>query len=73
MPAKLALGLLRRLAELRGQLTILLVEQRSELALSLAETAVVLERGRIAFSGASCERLRDEAAQQRWLGVGGVP
>jgi branched-chain amino acid transport system ATP-binding protein len=65
--------LFARLAELRGQLTIVLVEQKIELALSFAETAIVLERGRIAFSGASCELLRDEAAQQRWLGVGGIP
>jgi branched-chain amino acid transport system ATP-binding protein len=65
--------LFTRLGELRGQLTIVLVEQKIDLALSFAETAIVLERGRIAFSGASCELLRDEAAQQRWLGVGGAP
>ena len=62
--------LFMRLAELRGQLTIVLVEQKIELALSFAETAIVLERGRIAFSGASSKLLHDEAAQQRWLGVG---
>jgi branched-chain amino acid transport system ATP-binding protein len=65
--------LFERLGELRGQLTVVLVEQKIELALSFAETAVVLERGRIVFSGASGELLRDEAAQQRWLGVGGNP
>ena len=65
--------LFARLGELRGQLTILLVEQKIELALSFAETAVVLERGRIVFSGASSKLLRDEAAQQRWLGVGRAP
>jgi branched-chain amino acid transport system ATP-binding protein len=65
--------LFTRLGELRGQLTILLVEQKIDLALSFAETAVVLERGRIVFSGASSKLLHDEAAQQRWLGVGGAP
>jgi branched-chain amino acid transport system ATP-binding protein len=65
--------LFARLGELRGQLTILLVEQKIDLALSFAETAVVLERGRIVFSGASGKLLHDEAAQQRWLGVGGAP
>ena len=65
--------LFARLGELRGQLTIVLVEQKIELALSFAETAIVLERGRIAFSGASSKLLHDPAAQQRWLGVGGAP
>ena len=65
--------LFARLGELRGELTIVLVEQKIELALSFAETAIVLERGRIAFSGASSKLLHDPAAQQRWLGVGGAP
>jgi len=62
--------LFERLSELRSQLTILLVEQKVELALSFAESALVLERGRVVFRGASAELARDEAAQQRWLGVG---
>jgi branched-chain amino acid transport system ATP-binding protein len=62
--------LFSRLSELRRQLTIVLVEQKIELALSFAETALVLERGRLVFAGASADLRRDDAAQQRWLGVG---
>jgi len=40
------------------------------LALCFAETVIVLERGKIVFHGPSAELARDEAAQQRWLGVG---
>jgi branched-chain amino acid transport system ATP-binding protein len=58
------------LSELRSQLTIVLVEQKIELALSFADTALVLERGRLVFQGASADLRADEAAQQRWLGVG---
>jgi branched-chain amino acid transport system ATP-binding protein len=62
--------LFARLAELRSQLTIVLVEQKVELALGFADSALVLERGKIVFSGPSAALARDEAAQQRWLGVG---
>jgi len=62
--------LFARLAELRSQLTILLVEQKVDLALAFAERALVLERGKVVFSGASAALARDGAAQQRWLGVG---
>jgi len=63
-------NLFLRLSELRAQLTIVLVEQKVDLALSFAETVIVLERGKIVFDGPSVELARDEAAQQRWLGVG---
>jgi branched-chain amino acid transport system ATP-binding protein len=38
-------------------MTIVLVEQRARIALELAERAMVLDRGRIAWSGASAELL----------------
>jgi len=63
-------ALFARLGELRSQLTLVLVEQKVELALSFAETALVLERGKLVFRGPSAELRADEAAQQRWLGVG---
>ncbi|MEO8177689.1 MAG: ABC transporter ATP-binding protein [Deltaproteobacteria bacterium] len=63
-------NLLARLSELRAQLTIVLVEQKVDLALSFAETVIVLERGKIVFRGASAALALDEGAQQRWLGVG---
>ncbi|MEY2931767.1 MAG: hypothetical protein RL033_2516 [Pseudomonadota bacterium] len=62
--------LFARLSELRSQLTLVLVEQKIELALSFAETVLVLERGKPVFHGPSAELRADEAAQQRWLSVG---
>jgi branched-chain amino acid transport system ATP-binding protein len=53
-----------------GGLTIVLVEQKVDLALAFAGEVIVLDRGRIVYQG-PCDRLRaDEAAQARHLGVG---
>jgi branched-chain amino acid transport system ATP-binding protein len=51
-------------------IAILLVEQHAELALSLSQDAIVLDRGRIVYRGSSEALARDEAAQARLLGVG---
>jgi branched-chain amino acid transport system ATP-binding protein len=40
-------------------LTVILVEQSAKLALQVTQTAIVLNRGRIAFSGTSAELLKD--------------
>ncbi len=53
-----------------GGLTIILVEQKAELALQLTERVIVLDRGRIVHEGASAALLGDAAAQARLLGVG---
>jgi branched-chain amino acid transport system ATP-binding protein len=51
--------------------TMLLAEQKAHLALSFAEDAVVLDRGRAVFRGKSAELQADEALQHRLLAVGG--
>ncbi|HKO95184.1 MAG TPA: ABC transporter ATP-binding protein [Polyangiaceae bacterium] len=61
--------LLERLRALRERLSIILVEQKVDLALAFADTAVVLERGKVVFNGPSAQLAADEAAQGRWLGV----
>jgi branched-chain amino acid transport system ATP-binding protein len=48
---------------------MILVEQHAEIALSLTEQAVVIERGRIAHRGASRELLSDESLLERYVGV----
>ena len=48
---------------------MLLVEQKAELALSLTREAVILDRGRIVYRGASAALKADEATQARLLGV----
>jgi branched-chain amino acid transport system ATP-binding protein len=53
-----------------GGLTIILVEQKAELALQLAERVVVLDRGRIIHDGPSAALLADPDLQARLLGVG---
>ena len=52
-----------------SRLTMVLVEQKAELALSLTQEAVILDRGRIVYRGASAALKADEAAQARLLGV----
>ena len=46
-----------------------LVEQHAEIALPLAETVIVLERGRIVHRGLSAELLADQAALERLIGL----
>ncbi len=54
-------GLLRSLGRLISEdsLAILLVEQSARLALEMTEAAIVLDRGRVAYSGPSKELLGD--------------
>jgi branched-chain amino acid transport system ATP-binding protein len=51
-------------------LTVVLVEQKADFALSFARDAIVLDRGRIVFRGASIGLAQDETAKARLLGVG---
>lgn len=55
-----------------GDMTILLVEQRIQMALDFADHVIVLERGRIAWSGAAQEFGANQDTVQRLLGVGGL-
>jgi branched-chain amino acid transport system ATP-binding protein len=65
--------LIAALAAIRDDsgVTMILAEQKADLALSFAEDAVVLDRGRIVFRGKSAELQVDEALQHRLLAVGG--
>jgi branched-chain amino acid transport system ATP-binding protein len=51
-------------------ITIILAEQKADLALSFAEEAMVLDRGRAVFRGRSADFRADEALQHRLLAVG---
>ena len=51
------------------QLALLLVEQHASLALDFAEEAIVLDRGRIAFSGPSAELVAAPERIEALLGV----
>jgi branched-chain amino acid transport system ATP-binding protein len=48
---------------------MILVEQHAAIALSLAEQALVIERGRVAHAGRSAELLANEALLERYVGV----
>jgi branched-chain amino acid transport system ATP-binding protein len=50
-------------------LTVLLVEQNANMALSLADYAYVLELGRVVAQGTGAELLEDESIQRAYLGV----
>jgi branched-chain amino acid transport system ATP-binding protein len=55
-----------------GDMTILLVEQRIQNALDFADHVIVLERGRLAWSGTPKTLSNDHDAVERLLGVGGL-
>jgi branched-chain amino acid transport system ATP-binding protein len=55
--------------ELRGELTILLVEQSFELALALADRAYVMSNGQIVFEGSPTDLHNDKNLSQRLMGV----
>jgi len=50
--------------------TIVLVEQKVDLALAFAADAIVLDRGKVVFRGTSASLLVDETAKAELLGVG---
>ena len=60
------------LAKVRDEsgVTMILVEQKIDLALAFAEHAVILDRGRVVYRSTCAELKTDEAAQARYLGVG---
>ena len=53
-------------------MTILLVEQRIQSALDFADHIIILERGRIAWSGTSAELAENQQTVEELLGVGGL-
>jgi branched-chain amino acid transport system ATP-binding protein len=57
------------IAELQAEgVTVLLVEQNAQAALSLADQGYVLEVGRIVLSGTGADLLRDEKVRKAYLG-----
>ena len=53
----------------RGDMTILLVEQRVASALDFADQVIVLERGMLAWKGTTADWRADPALTDRYLGV----
>jgi branched-chain amino acid transport system ATP-binding protein len=52
-----------------GTSAFILVEQHAEIALSLTQTALLLERGRIVHTGPSAQLLDDHATLDRYIGL----
>jgi branched-chain amino acid transport system ATP-binding protein len=48
---------------------MILVEQHAQIALTLTEQALVVERGRVAHAGASAELAANQALLERYVGV----
>jgi len=59
---------IRRMTK-EGSNAFILVEQHADIALSLTESALVIERGRIVHNGASADLLADHAALDRLVGL----
>lgn len=55
-----------------GETTILLVEQRIQSALEFADRVMIMERGRIAWTGTPQALAADQDVVDRLLGVGGL-
>ncbi len=53
-----------------GRMAVILVEQHARQILPITRQALVLERGRVVYSGSSAELLSDGGALDRWLGAG---
>jgi len=53
-----------------GEMAVILVEQHAHQILPLTRQALVLERGRVVYSGASEILLGDHSQLDKWLGVG---
>jgi branched-chain amino acid transport system ATP-binding protein len=66
---KLVTEIFRIIKDLNGEgLTVLVVEQNAHIALQLAQTAYVLEVGRIALSGPSSDLQEHESIRRSYLG-----
>ncbi len=55
-----------------GETTVLLVEQKIQTALDFADAVIILERGRIAWSGVPAALAAETATVERLLGVGSL-
>jgi len=51
-------------------MTMLLVEQKVDLAIDFAQDAIVLDRGKVVWKGTTAALKADEEAQHNYLGVG---
>jgi branched-chain amino acid transport system ATP-binding protein len=60
---------IKRLASADG-LTLVVVEQNTRLALDISPRTVVLDRGRVAYDGASATLKADPAKLEQLIGVG---
>ena len=61
-------GAIRRMTADAG-IAVVLVEQHAEIALALTETAMVIERGTVAWQGPSADLLADQASLDRFIGL----
>ena len=53
----------------QGGMTLVMVEQHAEVALKMTDTAVIIERGRIAHRGRSSDLISDQATLDRFIGL----
>lgn len=53
-----------------GDMTVILVEQHAHVALGLAQKAIVMDRGRVVYDGASTSLLEDPARLEGLIGIG---
>lgn len=67
---KIVMDIFKIILELRDEgITILLVEQNANMALSIADRAYVLETGRITFSGKAADVKNNDIVRKSYLGA----
>jgi branched-chain amino acid transport system ATP-binding protein len=59
---------IRRMLAEQGT-ALILVEQHAQIALSLTENAIVIERGNVVHSAKSADLLKDQMTLDRWIGL----
>jgi branched-chain amino acid transport system ATP-binding protein len=59
--------ILRRINR-QEQVSLLLVEQNAAMALELADSAYLIETGRVVLAGSAAELRRDDAVRRSYLG-----
>ena len=57
------------ITRLKGQLTVFLVEQNFNMALSVADSVYIVSRGQVVYQGNPEDLRHDEETKAKWLGV----
>ncbi len=55
--------------KLKGEITMLIAEQKARFAVAVSDRGYIIEKGRIAYEGTSAELAADEGVKERYFAV----